>query len=58
MNDPRDVVRRKRDGLVLTGGEIESFVLGHARGEVGDEVAAAFLMAAFIRGSGPTRRWR
>jgi pyrimidine-nucleoside phosphorylase len=48
--DPRDVVARKRDGLRLGEDEIRALVLGHARGEVQDFLASAFLMAAFIRG--------
>lgn len=51
--DPRDVVARKRDGAVLEEEELRSFVLAYARGEVRDEVAAAFLMAAYIRGLTP-----
>jgi len=52
MTDVREVLARKRDGGTLTEEEIRAIVLGYARGEVGDEVAAAFLMAAFIRGLG------
>jgi pyrimidine-nucleoside phosphorylase len=48
--DLRQVVARKRDGLRLEEDEIRSLVLGYARGEVSTELAAAFLMAAFIRG--------
>jgi pyrimidine-nucleoside phosphorylase len=48
--DPRDVVAHKRDGLRLGEDEIRAVVLGYARGEVHDYLAAAFLMAAFIRG--------
>jgi pyrimidine-nucleoside phosphorylase len=52
MRDVRKVLARKRDGGTLSEEEIRSIVLGYARGEVSDEVAAAFLMAAFIRGLG------
>ena len=48
--DPRDVVARKRDGEVLRDRDIEAFVRAFASGDVADEVAAAFLMAAYIRG--------
>jgi pyrimidine-nucleoside phosphorylase len=48
--DPREVVAAKRDGATLSSDEISRFVLSYARGEIRDEVAAAFLMAAFIRG--------
>jgi pyrimidine-nucleoside phosphorylase len=50
MGDPRDVVARKRDGETLSEEELRTVVLGYARGEVADYLAAAFLMAAFIRG--------
>jgi pyrimidine-nucleoside phosphorylase len=50
MSDVREVIARKRDGHALTEDEIRGLVLAYARGEVADEVAAAFLMAAFIRG--------
>lgn len=48
--DPRDVVARKRDGETLADDELRAIALGYARGEIEDHVAAAFLMAAFIRG--------
>ena len=48
--DPRDIVARKRDGGTLTEEELRAIALGYARGEIDDHVAAAFLMAAFIRG--------
>jgi pyrimidine-nucleoside phosphorylase len=50
MNDPRDVVALKRDGRAVPEAELREFVLGYAKREVRDEVAAAFLMAAYIRG--------
>jgi len=50
LGDPRDVVAAKRDGRHLPPEELRAFVQGYARGEIRDEVAAAFLMAAFIRG--------
>lgn len=48
--DPRDVVAAKRDGRRLSADELSSFVLGYAKGDVPDYLAAAFLMASFIRG--------
>jgi len=48
--DPRDVVARKRDGGTIPEAKLRAFVQGYGRGEVADEVAAAFLMAAYIRG--------
>ncbi|MGH2692621.1 MAG: thymidine phosphorylase [Actinomycetota bacterium] len=50
MSDVREIVARKRDGETLAEEELRTIVLGYARGEVPDEVAAAFLMAVFIRG--------
>ncbi len=50
LTDPRDVVVAKRDGKHLAAGELEAFVNGYTRGEISDPLAAAFLMAAFIRG--------
>jgi pyrimidine-nucleoside phosphorylase len=50
VTDPRDVVAAKRDGRKLNADELRDFVLGFARGEVSDYLAAAFLMAAYIRG--------
>lgn len=49
-SDPRAVVARKRDREELSAEEIRSFVLGYARGEVPDYLAAAFLMAAYLNG--------
>jgi pyrimidine-nucleoside phosphorylase len=48
--DFREVVASKRDRLELSEAELRDFVLAYARGEVGDEVAAAFLMAAYLNG--------
>lgn len=48
--DFRDVVAAKRDGATLPEEDIRAFVLAYARAEIPDYLAAAFLMAAFIRG--------
>jgi pyrimidine-nucleoside phosphorylase len=50
MGDPRDVVAAKRDGRAIPPEDLEDFVLAYARDEVPDYLAAAFLMAAYIRG--------
>ena len=50
VGDPRDVVAAKRDGKRLDPDDLRAFVLSYARSEVPDELAAAFLMAAFING--------
>jgi pyrimidine-nucleoside phosphorylase len=44
------VVAAKRDGHELTAQQIRGFVLGYAGGEVPDYLAAAFLMAVYLRG--------
>lgn len=51
--DARDIVAAKRDGATLGAEELRRFVLGCTSGDVPDELAAAFLMAAFIRGLDP-----
>jgi pyrimidine-nucleoside phosphorylase len=43
-------VAAKRDGRTLDAGELARFVQAYTTGEVSDHLAAAFLMAAFIRG--------
>ncbi|HEX6130237.1 MAG TPA: thymidine phosphorylase, partial [Actinomycetota bacterium] len=48
--DFRRAVAAKRDGETLAPDEVEAFVLAYGRGEVPDALAAAFLMAALIRG--------
>ena len=48
--DPRDAIAAKRDGRTLEAEEVERFVAGVAAGEVSDAQAAAFLMAALLRG--------
>jgi pyrimidine-nucleoside phosphorylase len=51
--DYREVVAAKRDGRELPVDELRALVLGYGRGEVPDYLAAAFLMAAYIRGLSP-----
>ena len=53
VQDARAIVARKRDGAVLEAGEISSFVEGYRRGDVAPELAAAFLMAVYLRGMSP-----
>jgi pyrimidine-nucleoside phosphorylase len=50
LSDPRDVVAAKRDGGRIPSGELGAFVQGYASGQIPDYLAAAFLMASFIRG--------
>jgi pyrimidine-nucleoside phosphorylase len=50
VSDPRDVIARKRDGGTVPQEELQGFIQGYARGEIPDYQAAAFVMAAFIKG--------
>jgi pyrimidine-nucleoside phosphorylase len=45
-----DVLRRKRNGEELTREEIEHLVSGYTSGTIGEHQAAAWLMAAHVRG--------
>jgi pyrimidine-nucleoside phosphorylase len=44
------VIAAKRDGQHVSAEEVERFVLGYARGEIGEGPASAFLMAALLNG--------
>jgi thymidine phosphorylase len=46
---PQEIIRRKRDGLVLTDEEIAFLIEGLTRGSVSEGQAAAFAMAVFFR---------
>jgi len=45
-----DVIRKKRDGVELSTGEIESLVNAYTRDEIPDYQVAAWLMAVVLRG--------
>ncbi len=45
-----DILRKKRNGSELSREEIEHLVRGHTSGEIPDHQAAAWLMAAHVRG--------
>jgi pyrimidine-nucleoside phosphorylase len=45
-----DVIRKKRDGVELTPGEIESLVNAYTRDEIPDYQVSAWLMAVVLRG--------
>jgi len=47
---PQEVIRRKRDGAVLSAEEIAFMVGGLTRGEVTEGQVAAFAMAVFFKG--------
>ena len=48
--DIPELIRKKRDGLVLAKPEIFDFVARYARGEIPDYQASALLMAVYFRG--------
>jgi pyrimidine-nucleoside phosphorylase len=52
MAEPKvvEIIRRKRNGQVLTAAEITRLIDGHTQGEVPDCQMAAWLMAVFFRG--------
>ncbi len=45
-----DIIRKKRDGGVLTDEEIRFFVDGYTKGDIADYQASALCMAIFFRG--------
>ena len=47
---PQEVIRKKRDGGVLTEAEIAQFIQGLADGAITEGQVAAFAMAVFFRG--------
>ena len=47
---PQEIIRKKRDGAVLSKPEISEFIAGLTNGQVTDAQAAAFAMAVFFRG--------
>jgi thymidine phosphorylase len=47
---PQEIIRRKRDGHRLAGGEIRDFIAGLTDGRISEAQVAAFAMAVFLRG--------
>jgi len=45
-----EIIKKKRDGLQLSAGEIQFIVQGYTSGDIPDYQASAFLMAAFLNG--------
>ena len=48
-----DIIKKKRDGEILSEAEIRWLIDGYVRGEIPDYQAAAFCMAVFFRGMTP-----
>ena len=48
--DPREFIRRKRDGGVHAPAELTEFVTSCAKRQIPDYQASAWLMAAFLKG--------
>jgi pyrimidine-nucleoside phosphorylase len=48
--DTPELIRKKRDGLVLSKAEVFEFVERYTRGEIPDYQASALLMAVYFRG--------
>lgn len=48
-----DIIKKKRDGQVLSAREIDFFVQGYTKGEIPDYQAAALCMAIWFRGMTP-----
>ena len=53
---PQEIIRAKRDGLVLSDAQIQQFVAGLTDRSIGDGQAAAFAMAVFFRGMNTDER--
>ncbi|MCY3612150.1 MAG: thymidine phosphorylase [Gemmatimonadetes bacterium] len=47
---PQQLIARKRDGHVLSRGELGGLLKGYLKGDVGDDQMAAFLMAVYFTG--------
>ena len=47
---PQEIIRRKRDGAVLTSGEISEFIAALSNDTLSEGQIAAFAMAVFFRG--------
>jgi thymidine phosphorylase len=47
---PQEIIRKKRDGVALSAGEISAFINGITRDEVSEGQIAAFAMAVYFQG--------
>ncbi|MFP5518411.1 MAG: thymidine phosphorylase [Bdellovibrionia bacterium] len=50
---PAEIIKKKRNGEVLSAEEINEFILGYSQGLVPDYQMSALLMAIFFKGMGP-----
>ena len=50
---PQEIIRKKRDGHVLSRGEIRNFIVGIADDSVSEGQIAAFAMATYFNGMSP-----
>lgn len=50
MTLPQEIIRRKRDGGILTAGEIQGFIEGLSKETISEGQVAAFAMAVFFKG--------
>jgi len=48
-----ELIRKKRNGGILTRAEMESFITAYVQGTVPDYQMSAFLMAVYFSGMGP-----
>jgi pyrimidine-nucleoside phosphorylase len=53
MMNPVEIIRKKRDGEILSRELLEQFVSGYVRGEIPDYQMSALLMAVYFRGMTP-----
>jgi len=53
---PQEIIRRKRDGEMLSAAEIAAFVRGLTDGSIAEGQVAAFAMAVFFRGMDMSER--
>lgn len=47
---PSEIIKKKRNGSVLTDEEIQFFIMGYTRGEIPDYQMSALLMAIYFKG--------
>ena len=47
---PTEIIKKKRDGLVLSAHEIETFISSYTKGHIADYQMSALLMAIFLNG--------